>query len=64
MTTINTFPTMAHAEKADRVQLARWWRFLRTAETEEEQAIQEVYQKRFEDMGLFTPEISKLIGWD
>jgi hypothetical protein len=60
------YPTLEDVEAASRVQLARWWRFLRSAhaDNEQEQAVQKRYQERFDELGGMTPEISKQIGWD
>lgn len=77
------YPTLEQVEKADRIQLARWYRFLGSPgmsyfkglkhedtnfeEAEKvriaEAAIQKRILERFEEMGGFTPAISKEIGW-
>lgn len=57
------FPTMEQVEKADREQLARWYRFLPTGETPEHQKIMDKLSKRFKKMGGMTPELSTKIGF-
>ena len=74
---------MEEVEQADRMTLARWYRFLdspgmsylKGREHEDtnfedgekvrvkEAAIQERILERFKEMGGFSPEISKAIGW-
>jgi hypothetical protein len=63
------YPTINEVENADRVQLARWWRFLPLAghcliKEDQEIATMNYIMYRFNEMGGFTPEISKQIGWD
>jgi hypothetical protein len=59
------YPTMEEVERADREQLCRWWRFLRSADvhSREEMMIQDRYQERYREVGGMTPAISKRIGW-
>ena len=57
------FPTMAEVEAADREQLCRWWRFLPGGVTDEQKPIMDRLAERFTEVGGFTPEISKGIGW-
>ena len=56
-------PTMKDVEKADREQICRWWRFLPSPRTDEEVEIMNRIADRFDELGGFTPEISKRIGW-
>lgn len=58
------YPTLEAVEQADREQLCRWHRFLPIARDEEELKVIARVCKRFGDVGGFTPEISKRIGWD
>lgn len=72
------YPTMEQVEAADREQLCRWWRFLKSpgasalngdhalflATTDRESKIANRLAQRFKEAGGFTPEISKRIGWD
>lgn len=58
-----TFPTMEEAESANREQLCRWQRFLPSATTEEQTAVQDRIWQRFKEIGGFTPELSKKVGW-
>ncbi len=56
------FPSLSEVEQADQVQLCRWYRFLPSGVTEEEQNIQNRIYDRHKETGGFTPEISKMIG--
>lgn len=57
------YPSKVEVEVADREQLARWHRFLRSPLNVEEVEILNLIEKGFKNMGGFTPEISKKIGW-
>ena len=57
------FPTMEQVEKATEEQLARWFRFLPSGDTEEQQRIQDRIGERFKTMGGMTPVLSKRIGF-
>ena len=57
-------PTIEEVEKADREQICRWWRFLGSPTTDEEVIVMNRIAERFREVGGFTPEISKQIGWD
>jgi hypothetical protein len=56
------FPTLQEVEKADKEQLARWYRFLPSGETAADQKIMKRIAKRFEKLGGMTTELSKKIG--
>jgi len=57
------YPTKQQVVDADRVQICRWHRFLPDPKNYEQgEIICEIY-RRFVDLGGFTPEISKQIGW-
>lgn len=58
------YPNKEQIKQATQVQLVRWMRFLRFAETDEESKLIDLIDKRFQELGGMTPEISKLIGWD
>jgi hypothetical protein len=72
------YPTIEAVEAADRYQICKWWRFLPrpgsraitkssaefTKLLEAESPIMNRIAERFKEMGGFTPEISKSIGWD
>lgn len=58
------FPSLEEVESADRYQICKWNRFLPSAETKDHQAIQSRIWSRFQEVGGFTPEISKSIGWE
>jgi hypothetical protein len=69
------YPTLEQVERADRLQLCRWWRHLNSpgawaigrdnfeAVKEQEVAVMDRIAERFKEVGGFTPEISKHIGW-
>lgn len=58
------FPTISQVETATREELCRWWRYLRSPKTEQEVAVNHRIAQRFKEVGGFTPEISKRIGWE
>jgi len=71
------YPTLEEVKKADREQLARWYRFLGSPglnyidegqdifekKMEEERVIMNLIAQRFSEFGGFTSELSKKIGW-
>jgi len=57
------FPTMKQVEEADKQQLARWYRFLPSGDTGEQQKIQDHIAERFKELGGMTSELSKHIGF-
>jgi hypothetical protein len=59
---VKGFPTLEEVEKADKEQLARWYRFLPSGETTAEQKIMKRIAERFEKLGGMTAELSKKIG--
>ena len=59
---VKGFPAIQEVEKADKVQLARWYRFLPSGETAAEQEIMKRIAERFEKLGGMTAELSKKIG--
>jgi len=58
------FPTIAEVNVASRIEICRWHRFLPSAINEKDRAVQDRIHERYEEVGGFTPEISKAIGWD
>jgi hypothetical protein len=58
------YPTLEAVERAERMQLCRWWRFLRSPESDYEIKVNKRLAERFHEVGGFTPEISKALGWD
>ena len=56
------FPTMEQVEKATHEQLARWYRFLPSGDTKEQQKIQDRIAERFKELGGMNPALSKKIG--
>ena len=57
------FPTLEQVEAATIYQLCKWSRFLPSGENEEQYKIQERIYERRKQLGGFTSEISKSIGW-
>jgi hypothetical protein len=55
------FPTLEQVEKADKEQLARWYRFLLGTTDEQRKTLRRVAQ-RLDQLGGMTPELSKKIG--
>ena len=61
--TIKWYPSMEAALNADRYELCRFHRFLRSPTTDAEQEINTVLANRLKEAGGFTPQISKSLGW-
>jgi hypothetical protein len=57
------FPTMEQVEKADREQLARWYRFLPAGDTKDQQKVMDKISERFKRFGGMTPTLEKKIGF-
>lgn len=69
------YPTLEEVEKADRLKLAEWYRFLKSPGSgaigkenfhevmEEEANIMGRITERFNKLGGMNPGISKAIGW-
>ncbi len=57
------FPTMGQVEKADHEQLARWYRFLPSGDSKEQQKILDRVSQRFKKLGGMTPVLEKKIGF-
>jgi hypothetical protein len=55
------FPTIEEVEKADKEQLARWYRFLPSGETTADHKIMKRIAERFDKLGGMTSELSKKI---
>lgn len=56
------FPTLAEVNQADKMQLARWYRFLECTEEEHIPIINRVVD-RFKEAGGWNPALSKAVGW-
>jgi len=56
-------PTLAEVEKASREQLAKWYRFLPSGETPQQQKVVDRIAERFKKMGGMTKELSSKIGF-
>jgi len=70
-----SYPTMAEVEAASRYDLCYWWRFLDSPGMEaigmdsfedvlnRQVVIMNRIKERMDEVGGFTPEISKSLGW-
>ena len=56
-----SYPTIEEVEKADRIQICEWWRFLSSPQTETETDVMNLICERYEELGGVTPEIKKQI---
>jgi len=60
-----TYPeTLDKINNAQKVELARWSRFLILPSNKDEEDKINLILKRFMSLGGFTPQLSKKIGWD
>jgi hypothetical protein len=59
---VKGFPTIEEVERANKEQLARWYRFLPSGETVADQKIMKRIAKRFQKLGGMSAELSKRIG--
>ena len=57
------FPTMEQFEKANHEQLARWYRFLPSGDSREQQRVLDKIAERFKNLGGMTPALEKRIGF-
>ena len=55
------FPTLEQVNKADKEQLAKWYRFLLGTTAEERKTLRRVAQ-RLKELGGMSPELSQKIG--
>lgn len=51
-------------ERADHIQICRWYRFLPVTESKEQQLIMDKIIMKFTEGGGMNAAISKQIGWD
>jgi hypothetical protein len=58
------FPTMIQVEHASHEQLARWYKFLPSGDSQEQTKIMHRIAERFEELGGMTPALEKKIGYD
>lgn len=56
------YPTIEEVEKANKIQLGRWYRYLPSPKTEEEAKVINLIFKLFMRLGGWTPELSKIVG--
>ena len=60
---MSNYPSKEQVETADRMQICRWYRFLPSATNTTDAETMDKIVERFKELGGFTPEISKAIGW-
>jgi hypothetical protein len=58
------YPTKEEIKKADREQICRWHRFLPSPINTTEHELSSIIFARYNELGGFTPELSKKIGWE
>ena len=56
-------PTIEEVNAASHRQICYWYRFLPLARNEKELEVVNRVVERLRELGGFTPEISKAIGW-
>ncbi len=57
------YPSIIEVNKTSHEQICRWYRFLGSPTTELEVSTMNAICARLNELGGFTPEISKRIGW-
>ena len=59
------YPTLKEVEAADRFTICGWYRFLPSPDVKTDGQIKAMDRivERFKELGGFTPEISKRLGW-
>lgn len=69
------YPTIEEIENADRITIARWYRYLPSPginyidsddfviHCQKEARLMDMINERFKEFGGMTSEISKIIGW-
>lgn len=60
---IEIYPTLKDVDNADRYQICKWYRYLRMPFNPYEELILVRICERFRELGGFTPDISKHMGW-
>ncbi len=57
------YPSIKEVNAASRFQICKWWRFLPSPKNKLQAEVNIRLAERFREVGGFTPEISKQIGW-
>ena len=55
--------SVEQVEKANHEQLARWYRFLPSGDTKEQQKVLDKVSEKFKKLGGMTPALEKKIGF-
>jgi hypothetical protein len=75
MESTSKYPTLEQIRKADRIQIARWYRYLPSPGMawagkenflemcNHEADLMNAINTKFDALGGMTPELSKIIGW-
>jgi hypothetical protein len=58
-----SYPTIEEVKEADRFNICKWYRHLPSASNEADREIMNLVIDRYMEVGGFTPEISKAVGW-
>lgn len=58
-----TYPTIDQVEIADRFLICKWYRHLPSPSCNLQEMVMNRICKRYKELGGFTPEISKKVGW-
>lgn len=58
------WPTLDEVYAASREQLGRWYRFLPGPQDDAQGGIIQLICRRFQELGGWSPDLSKRIGWD
>jgi len=57
------YPTIEEVNKASRLEICRWWRFLPSPVNKAQAEVNVRLAERFKEVGGFTTQISKQLGW-
>jgi len=57
------YPPLEEVEKASKYQLGCWYRFLPSPQNDAGVQVMNRIVERFNELGGWTPELSKQIGW-
>lgn len=60
---IHNYPQIEQVKEASRYEICKWYRHLRSPENQQEEVVMNLICERYKELGGFTPELSKQIGW-
>ncbi|MFK5855404.1 MAG: hypothetical protein QM503_04675 [Bacteroidota bacterium] len=58
------YPTLEEVNAAERIDICIWWRALASPVNKAQAEVNVRLAERFKEVGGFTPEISKQLGWN